>query len=72
MARIQINDLPVSQKISKEDMKKIRGGVNRHYYLIIEDDGSTYIKFSDGITGAVLPSGSSVSATYRTGAGKSG
>ena len=71
MARIHINDLPVGQKISKEDMKKIRGGVDRYYYLIIEEDGSTYIKFNDGIVGAVLPSGPSISATYRTGAGKS-
>ena len=71
MARIHINDLPVDQKISKEDMKKIRGAVNS-YYLIIKDDGRIYIKFNDGIVGAVLPSSSSVSATYRTGTGSSG
>ena len=66
MARIKILDLPEDQKISKMEMKKIRGALARNYMLIINDNGNSYIQFGDGISGAIPPTGSgNISARYR-------
>ncbi|MBN1292911.1 MAG: hypothetical protein JXB48_13805 [Candidatus Latescibacteria bacterium] len=65
MARIKILDLPKDKKISRAEMKKIRGAMSRNYMLIIDDDGKSYIQFGDGNSGAIPPTGrSNVSATY--------
>ena len=64
MARIIIRDLPENQKISIEEMKKISGALARSYVLIINEDGTSYVQFGDGISGAVPPSGrSNISAS---------
>ena len=35
MSRIKIDDLPKSMKVSKEDMKKVFGGVGRVYEVML-------------------------------------
>jgi predicted phage baseplate assembly protein len=44
----------------------------RVYVVETEDDGSTFVRFGDGTTGARVPSGAHVSADYRTGLGTKG
>ena len=66
MARIKIYDLPGDKTITRDEMEKIKGALKRNYMVIINDDGNSYIQFSDGITGAIPPTGDSVSARYRT------
>jgi predicted phage baseplate assembly protein len=50
-----------------------RGPSERIYVVTFEDDGSVYVQFGNGITGARLPSGQdNIRATYRVGTGMEG
>ena len=49
MARIKVNDIPKDQKISKEELKRIRGGADiKHYSTVFfpkVGSVSPYLKF---------------------------
>lgn len=50
-----------------------RGPTERIFVTRMEDDGTVYVQFGDGITGARLPSGvENIQATYRIGIGLEG
>jgi predicted phage baseplate assembly protein len=50
-----------------------RSAEERIYVIKMDEDGSTYVQFGDGITGARLPSGvENVKAAYRVGIGMEG
>ena len=42
MARIKINDLPQNRKISKEELKKIRGGLSYQRYTLTNPIVTSY------------------------------
>jgi len=84
MARIKIADLPEDQKISREEMKKVTGGLliksiffglsqdeQTYAYYLDRDNGT--VSFGDGLNGMTPLTGTNtVVATYRSGGGSSG
>ena len=65
-------------RLTDEDLEQVAGGLKGatkfpSYSLIRREDGSTSIRFGDGIRGSRPSSGGgTTSATYRTGGGSSG
>ena len=48
------------------------GPNDRVFVVELEDDGSAYVRFGDGVIGARLPTGAQVTADYRHGLGTGG
>ena len=49
------------------------GPADRHYVLSVDPDtGAASLRFGDGSSGALLPVGTDVTATYQSGSGASG